>query len=146
MAAVHTLSMCAVVIALIEVAALTISFVPFTHAYPPGHANLKSLWWIYVFGLVVFAYWPARIAVSSIESPTSLLEMTAGLAVAIGLLDIVGRRRTSRESFQEDDDQEDDRHSATVLDIGAVINATVSTDEAQTRELRSRRLSDNHST
>jgi hypothetical protein len=44
--------------------------------------------------------------------------MTGALAVAIGALEIVGRRRAARWSAQEYDDQGDDPHSATVLDIG----------------------------
>jgi hypothetical protein len=118
MAAIHTLSMCVVVMLLIELVALTITFVPFTRAYPPGHANLKSLWWLYMLGLFLCAYGPARIELAWIRDPAPLSEMTAALAVAIGALEIAGRRRAARWSAQEYDDQGDDPHSATVLDIG----------------------------
>jgi hypothetical protein len=123
-AAIHTLGMCTVAIFLIELVALTIRFVPFTRAYPPGHANLKSLWWLYVLGLFAFAYWPARIALSSIQDPTQMIEMSAALAVAIGALEIVGRRRSVQWSAQVPDELGDDPHNITVLDIGTLIQHT----------------------
>ena len=121
MAAIHTLSMCAVAIFLIELVALTINFVPFTRAYPPVHANLKSLWWLYVLGLFVFAYWPARFALSSIRSPAPLFALTATLAVAIGALEIIGRWRATRRPTQANDEQGDDPDAMTVLDIGPLV-------------------------
>jgi hypothetical protein len=121
MAAIHTLSMCAVVMLLIELVALTIAFVPFTRAYPPGHANLKSLWWLYLLGLLACAYGPARIELAWIRDPAPLWEMTATLAVAIGALEIVGRRGTAHWPAHEYDDQGDDPHSMTVLDIGMPV-------------------------
>ena len=119
MAAIHTLSMCAVAIFLIELVALTISFVPFTRAYPPGQANLKSLWWLYVLGLFAFAYWPARIMLSSIQDPAQMIEMVAALAVAISALEIIGRRRSV--PAEAPDEQGDDPQSITMLDIGTVV-------------------------
>ena len=121
MAAIHTLSMCAVVMLLIELVALTIAFVPFTRAYPPGHANLKSLWWLYLLGLLACAYGPARIELAWIRDPAPLFEMTAALAVAISALEIVGRRGTAHWPAHEYDDQGDDPHSMTVLDIGMLV-------------------------
>jgi hypothetical protein len=58
------------------------------------------------------------ISVPSSRWKMPLFEMTAALAVAIGALEIVGRRRAPRWSAHEYDDQGDDPHSATVLDIG----------------------------
>jgi hypothetical protein len=117
MAAIQTLGTCAVVVFLLELVALTIEFVPFTRPYPPGHANLKSLWWLYLLGLFAFAYWPARIELSSIKNAAPLFEMIASLAVAIGALEIVGRRRTARLYVQGQEDWMDDPFSVTVLDI-----------------------------
>ena len=93
-AAIPALFTCVIVTVLIELVALTVDFVPFTRAYPPGHANLKSLWWLYVLGLFAFAYWPARLELWSIRTNTSLLEITAWLALAIIVLEVVGRRST----------------------------------------------------
>jgi hypothetical protein len=121
MAAIHTLSMCAVVMLLIELVALTITFVPFTRAYPPGHANLKSLWWLYMLGLLACAYAPARIEYSWVRDPAPLFEMTAALAVAISALEVVGRHRSAQWSAPEYDDQGPDPHSMTVLDIGMLV-------------------------
>jgi hypothetical protein len=121
MAAIHTLSMCTVVMLLIELVALTITFVPYTRPYPPGHANLKSLWWLYLLGLFPFAYWPARFALSSIRNPAALFEMTATLTVAIGALEIIGRWRSTHGSAQANDEQGDDPEAMTVLDIGTLV-------------------------
>ena len=119
-AAIHTLFTCMIAALLIELVALTVGFVPFTRAYSPGHANLKSLWWLYVLGLFAFAYWPARLALWSIRTNTSLFEITALMALAIIALEIVGRRRTAHKSMQEHEDQMDDPLSLTVLDLGTV--------------------------
>jgi hypothetical protein len=43
---------------LAEVVLLTLSHIPFTQPYPPGHARLRTRWWIYVAGFVAFAYVP----------------------------------------------------------------------------------------
>ncbi|HEX3704624.1 MAG TPA: hypothetical protein VHU82_14940 [Vicinamibacterales bacterium] len=120
MAAIHTLSSCVVISLLIEVVALTVTFVPYTRAYPPGHANLKTLWWLYALGLFVFAYWPARVELASISRPVPLLEMTASLVLIIAVLEIVGRRRSVRRraSWQDADDS-----TVTVLDIGPIASA-----------------------
>jgi hypothetical protein len=119
LAPVHTLFTCAIVTLLIELVALTVDFVPFTRAYPPGHANLKSLWWLYVLGLFAFAYWPARLELWSIRTNTPLLAITAWLALAIIALEVVGRRRTAHKSMQQHDEM-DDSFSLTVLDLGTV--------------------------
>ena len=123
MAAIHTMSACVVAIFVIELVALTVSFVPFTRAYAPGHANLKSLWWVYALGLFTVAYWPARIHLSSIENPGPLFQMTATLAIAIGALDIVGRRRATRWREPWPDAPEDDLSTVTVLNIGTITSA-----------------------
>jgi hypothetical protein len=106
-AAVHTLFTCAIVTLLIEVVALTVDFVPFTRAYPPGHANLKSLWWLYVLGLFACAYWPARLELWSIRTNTPLSAITAWLALAIIALEVVGRRRTAHKFMQQHDEMDD---------------------------------------
>jgi hypothetical protein len=120
MAAIHALSSCVVISVLIEVVALTIGFVPYTRAYPPGHANLKTLWWLYALGLFVVAYWPARVALASLSHPAALLEMTTVLSVIIAVLEVVGRRRSVRRqtSWQNADDS-----ALTVLDIGPISSA-----------------------
>ena len=119
-AAIHTLFTCVIVTLLIELVALTVDFVPFTRAYPPGHANLKSLWWVYVLGLFAFAYWPARLELWSIRTNTSLSEITAWLALGIIALEVVGRRRTAHKAMQEHENETDDALSLTVLDLGTV--------------------------
>ena len=121
LAAIHTLGVCAIVTVLIEIVALTITFVPYTRPYPPGHANLKSLWWLYLLGLFPFAYWPARFALSSIRNPAALFKMTATFTIAIGALEIIGRWRSTHGCAQANDEQGDDPEAMTVLDIGTLV-------------------------
>ena len=84
---------------------------------------MKSLWWLYLLGLLLFAYWPARFALSSLRSPAPLFELTAVLAVAIGALEVFGRWRHGLG--QGYDEQGDDPDAMTVLDLGGPIQPRV---------------------
>jgi hypothetical protein len=120
-AALHTFSVCVVAAFLIEIVALTIRFVPFTEPYRPGHADLKSLWWLYVLGLVGFAYVPARIALSSLDTPAPLLWMTASVLVATAAVDVIARGRTHRCSTVSLADDVDETFDVTVLDLATPV-------------------------
>jgi hypothetical protein len=50
-----------------EVVLMTVAHVPFTQPYPPGHARLRTRWWIYVAGFLAFAYAPVRIELFAIR-------------------------------------------------------------------------------
>ncbi len=123
-AAIHMLSVCAVSGFLIEIVSLTIQFVPFTQPYRPGHANLKTLWWLYVLGLVAFAYVPARIALSSIQNPSPLLWMTALVLLVTAAVDVLARGRTYRCSTVSEADEVDEMSSMTTLDLGTPVKVT----------------------
>ncbi len=120
-AVIHTFSVCVVAAFLIEIVALTIHFVPFTEPYRPGHANLKSLWWLYVLGLVPFAYVPARIAFASLHNPAPLLWMTASVVVVTAAVDVIARGRTHRCSTVSLADDADETSNVTVLDLGTPV-------------------------
>jgi hypothetical protein len=122
-AAWHALVVSVLVIVLVEVIALTIHFVPFTRAYPPGHANLKTRWPIYALGLYVFAYWPTRLELWLLDSPASLLSMVLCVAATIPVLEIVGRRRARRWSVHATTETTADRWDETLLDIGRVVRS-----------------------
>jgi hypothetical protein len=106
-------------ILLVEVVALTMRHVPFTRPWQPGHANLKTRWWIYGVGLSAFAYWPARWELQTLNDPAAPFEAMALIATAIMALEAVGRRKMGDWSI---DAQEaavaDDLSSVTVLGLG----------------------------
>jgi hypothetical protein len=120
-AASHALLACAIVVLLAEVIALTVDFIPFTRAYQPGHAKLKTLWWLYVLGIYVFAYWPTRLELRVMDAPPALLEMVGGIVVGIFALELAGRRRALRWTVHPREERPDAFSSATVLDLGGVV-------------------------
>ena len=60
----------------VQAAALLVDFVPFTRAYQPGRANLKTRWWLYAIGLWVSAYIPARAEARTLD-PVEMLRKQA---------------------------------------------------------------------
>ncbi len=105
------------VILLVEAAVLTIDFIPFTRAYQPGHAKLKTRWWVYAIGLYVFAYWPARVELWALKRPSSLLGMLACIMGPIAILELMGRRGAGNRSLHFNEEDEDDSTGATVLHL-----------------------------
>src|SRR6202011_2068381 len=86
-AAWHALLVTAVVVLLIEIVALTVDFIPFTRAYRPGHAKVRTRWWAYVLGVYVFAYWPIWLELRILNQPGHMLQALACTAVAVALLE-----------------------------------------------------------
>lgn len=117
LAGMHALLVGAVVVFLIELVALTVPFVPFTRAYEPGHATLNTRWWVYVLGLVVFVYAPARVELWWLDQPASLLKIAAVFALGILTLETIGRRRVPSAPTIADEDVLDDVCSVTVLNL-----------------------------
>jgi hypothetical protein len=119
LAAWHALIVTALLVLLAEWIALTIDFVPFTRAYPPGHANLKSRWPLYLFGMFAFAVWPVRLEIRMVHDPSSLLQMAAWIGAAIAVLEIVGRRRALNWVVTPPEDAPDGLSSITVLSLAS---------------------------
>ena len=114
----HAAFVTLMLIALIELAALTIDALPFTHPYRPGHAKLKSRWPVYVLGILGFAYWPVRAELSALGGgEASLLAWPAAAALVFHL---AGRRAARRWSIGPSEDFGEDADSITILAIGAV--------------------------
>jgi hypothetical protein len=118
-AAWHGLVVTAIVVLLAEWIALTIDFVPFTRAYPPGHAKLKSRWPLYLFGMFAFAVWPVRLEIRMVHDPSSLLQMAVWIGAAIAVLEIVGRRRALNWVVTPPEDAPDGLSSITVLSLAS---------------------------
>jgi hypothetical protein len=118
MAVPYALVTSAVVVLLAEVVALTIDFIPFTRAYRPGHAKLRTRWPLYLIGLYCFAFWPARLQLWTADDPAASLQIAAAVAAIIAIVELVGRRRAARWSLECEDEPEDLFSRIAVLDIG----------------------------
>jgi hypothetical protein len=117
----HALVVAAVLVLLVETIALTIDFVPFTRAYPPGHAKLKSLWPLYLVGMFAVALWPTRYELRILGDSAALLRMVGWIAAAIVVLEVVGRWRALKWEVKPADDVPDGLSSVTVLSIGRFV-------------------------
>jgi hypothetical protein len=92
-AARHALIVFAMTALLVEWLAQTIHYIPFTRPYEPGHAKLRTRWWIYGLGLVAFAILPARLELRVLNNPAALLRFVTVLAAGVAALELAGRRR-----------------------------------------------------
>jgi len=116
-AAWHSLVVCLMVVIAADGASLLTRSVPFTQAYPPGHAKLKTRWPLYLLGMFAIAYFPVQAELRFRDDPTSLAVAAGACVVIIAGLEIAGRR-LSRHWTVEADDDAGDPESPTTLDIG----------------------------
>lgn len=121
-AAWHAPVVCALLIVTIEIICLTINGIPFTRAYPPGHAKLRTRWPLYLIGMYAVGYWPTRLEVQLLDSPIRMMSMIGCVIAAIAMLEIAGRRAGMAWSVQPEESVEDP-DAATVLNIGPVAPA-----------------------
>src|SRR5262245_15373844 len=119
-AAWYALIVIPVVVLLAETIALTVTFVPFTRPYEPGHAKLKTRWPLYLFGLFAFAIWPARAAMYAGGRPADLISIAEWLWAIAVVLEIAGRFRARRWRMDPAEEYRDESAIA-VLDIGIVL-------------------------
>ena len=106
---------------LAEIVALTIDFIPFTRPYRPGHAQLRTRWWLYALGVYLFAYWPARWELHALGSRADLVWLAGLLAVAIAALEIAGRLLATRWTVQSRDEEDDETPHVSVLALGGAV-------------------------
>jgi hypothetical protein len=112
----------AVTIVMIEIAALTIAFVPFTRAYRPGRAKLRTRWWLYVIGVYASAIWPVRFELWALGHPAALIIAIAVLAGIARRLARAGRRQSIRLASSLRDEVADELAGFTMLDIGVAVH------------------------
>jgi len=100
----HAVRVAFVVVALANLLVLTIDFVPFTRAYEPGHAKLKTRWPLYAFGSYAFSYGALQIPV---------------LYVVLGALalELIGMRTPNRWSAAPREEDINSLSAVTVLDL-----------------------------
>ncbi|OLB62483.1 MAG: hypothetical protein AUI11_05365 [Acidobacteria bacterium 13_2_20CM_2_66_4] len=108
----HAVRVALVVVALANLLVLTIDFVPFTRAYEPGHAKLKTRWPLYAFGSYAFSYGALKIPI---------------LYVVLGVLalELIGRRTPSRWSAAPREEDFDSLSAVTVLDLTSGARAAL---------------------
>jgi hypothetical protein len=119
-AAWHALLSAALAIVVAETIALTVDFVPFTRPYEPGHARLKTRWPLYLIGMYLAAFWPARAATQAAGDPPRLLAVAGSLLALALILELVGRRRARRWSL-DPADEVGEESGVNVLGIGLVV-------------------------
>lgn len=95
-AVVHAVFAGTVTVLIAQVAAQTIAFVPFTREYRPGHARLKLLWPVYLAGLYLFAYLPARLELNAFGDPRQLAALIGSAAVTNVVAWLIARKVPTR--------------------------------------------------
>ena len=81
--------------------------IPFTCSYVPGRANVKLLWWLYLFALIGYSYQMARLEIWLLADPWRWSVAIGGIAVAAIATRLVRDRVDAwREPlrFESDDD------------------------------------------
>jgi hypothetical protein len=116
-AAWHALIVTSILVLFAEVIAITIDYIPFTRAYPPGHAKLKSMWPVYLLGIFAIAVWPTRYELRHLNDSTALLSMVAWIGGAIVALEVVGRRRALKWTVSCDEEAPDGLSSTIRLSL-----------------------------
>jgi hypothetical protein len=103
-----------VIVALVELVMLTMTHIPFTQSYRPGHAKLRTRWPLYALGMYACAYWPVRFELWQMNGDSSLL-FGAILACAVGF-HLAGRHAALKWSVEPLDESEDS-WQLTVLNV-----------------------------
>jgi hypothetical protein len=118
-AALHALIVTLAVAITAQFASLLVEGVPFTRAYPPGHAKLKTRWQFYLLGMWAIAYLPVRMEQQVLNDPWGLAMLLMEGLVVLGGLEIAGRRRAFKWTLPPDSEFDDaDPEALTFLHLG----------------------------
>ena len=113
----HAFIVSTILVFFAELIALTINYIPYTRAYPPGHARLKSMWPVYLFGIFAIALWPTRYELRHLNDPDALRQMAMWIGAAIVTLEIVGRRRALKWTVASEEEVPDGLSSTIVVSL-----------------------------
>ena len=118
-AAIHALVVTLAIAITADFASLLVRSVPFTRAYPPGHAKLKTRWQFYLLGMWAIAYLPVQWEMPRLNDPSGLAALLGmGIAVLVAL-EIAGRYRAQTWTLPPEPDFDDsDPDSLTYLNLG----------------------------
>ena len=118
-AAGHALIVTIAVAITAQFASLLVESIPFTRAYPPGHAKLKTRWQFYLLGMWAIAYLPVRMEQQVLNDPWGLARLVGTGCVVLGALEIAGRRRALKWALPaEPDFDATDPEALTFLNLG----------------------------
>jgi len=120
----HALVSAIAVCLLAEAVVLTMDFIPFTNAYRPGHAKLKTRWPLYLLGSSFFGSALVRLELASNAVSFAMLIACSGVVILIA--EIIWRRRSDRWSADPREESADDGRDIAVLDIGQVVHRAYS--------------------
>ena len=101
-----------------QFASLLIDSVPFTRAYPPGHAKLKTRWPLYLLGMYAVAYIPVQLELRRLDDPLRLIVLAGAGAVLVVVLELIGRRKALKWEAPPESELSDDPEALTLLNIG----------------------------
>ena len=121
----HAVVVVAVALLIAEGTAWSVDFIPFTRAYQPGHAKLKSRWPLYLFGVYALAFWPARFELRMEGRPAPLLALAACFAAGALVIEALGRRKAARQSSEPWDEPAEPAEDLTVLGIAIAARSAV---------------------
>ena len=106
-ATVHALIVTLAIAITAQFASLLVESIPFTRAYPPGHAKLKTRWQFYLLGMWAIAYLPVRMEQQVLNDTSGLVVlMVKGLAV-LAVLEIAGRHRARKWTMPPESEFDD---------------------------------------
>jgi hypothetical protein len=118
-AAIHTLVVTLAIAITAQFASLLVDSVPFTRAYPPGHAKLKTRWQLYLLGMWAIAYLPVRMEMQVLNDPQGFAVLIAKGFAVLGVLEIAGRYRARRWTMPPETELDDaDPEALTFLNLG----------------------------
>jgi hypothetical protein len=118
-AAIHALIVTLAVAITAQFASLLVEGVPFTRAYPPGHAKLKTRWQYYLLGMWAIAYLPVRMEQAVLNDPRGLVMLTVTGFVLLAVLEIAGRYRARKWVLSPESELDDaDPEALTFLNLG----------------------------
>ena len=104
-----------------EVALTTIAHVPFTQPYPPGHARLRTRWWIYVAGFLAFAYAPVRVELMAVHGRILWSDLFIWTALPAVIAFAVSRWRARPWRIEIHEEGDDDESSVIRLGLDPTI-------------------------
>jgi len=118
-AAIHALVVAVAITITAQFASLLVDGIPFTRAYPPGHARLKTRWHLYLLGMWAIAYVPVRLELRVLNDAWEIgMLLAEGLAVIV-MLEIAARRRAGRWTLPPEPELDDsDPEALTFLNLG----------------------------
>jgi hypothetical protein len=120
-AAWHTVIVCALITLLVQMFSMTVTSVPFTRAYVPGHAKLRSRWPIYLVGMYGIAYWPVQLELRILNNPHAMVGMAVGLALFIAVLEVAARRMVQNWRALPQEESDELFPDVTLLNLGGTI-------------------------